>query len=85
MVEVRVGIADMKIVDSPNKVLTIGLGSCIGISLYDKRKKIAGLIHIMLPDSTKFKTITNEMKYADLAVPVLLSKMKDLGLSLIHI
>lgn len=79
MVEVRVGIADMKIVDSPNKVLTIGLGSCIGISLYDKRKKIAGLVHIMLPDSTKFKTITNEMKYADLAVPILLSKMKDLG------
>lgn len=79
MVEVRVGIADMKIVDSPNKVLTIGLGSCIGISLYDKRKKIAGLVHIMLPDSTKFKTITNKMKYADLAIPILLSKMKDLG------
>lgn len=78
-VEVRVGIADMKIVNNPDKVLTIGLGSCIGISLYDKRKKIAGLVHIMLPDSSKFKIITNEMKYADLAVPILLSKMKGLG------
>lgn len=78
-IEVRVGIADMKIVDNPNRVLTIGLGSCIGISLYDRRKKIAGLVHIMLPDSTKFREITNEMKYADLAVPMLLSKMKALG------
>lgn len=79
IIEVRVGIADMKIVNNPQKVLTIGLGSCVGISFYDRRKKIAGLIHIMLPDSTKFKKITNEMKYADLAVPILLEKMKALG------
>lgn len=78
-VEARVGIADMKIVKDPQKVLTIGLGSCVGISFYDRRKKIAGLVHIMLPDSTKFKQITNEMKYANLAVPILLSKMKSLG------
>lgn len=78
-IEVIVGIADMKIVKNPEKVLTIGLGSCVGISFYDKRKNIAGLAHIMLPDSTKFKKITNEMKYADLAVPMLLSKMKALG------
>lgn len=78
-VEVRVGIADIKVVSNPDKVLTMGLGSCVGISFYDKRKKIAGLAHIMLPDSSKFKKITNEMKYADLAVPILLSKMKSLG------
>ena len=78
-IDIRVGIADMKIVKSPQKVLTIGLGSCVGISFYDKREKIAGLAHIMLPDSTKFKNITNEMKYADLAVPMLLLKMKSLG------
>lgn len=78
-VEVRVGIADMKIVNNPDKVVTVGLGSCIGIALYDRRNKIAGLVHIMLPDSKKFKVITNEFKYADLAVPILLSKMKALG------
>lgn len=77
--EARVGIGDMKIVENPNRVLTIGLGSCVGISFYDRRKKIAGLAHIMLPDSSKFKNITNEMKYADLAVPIMLSKMKLLG------
>lgn len=78
-VEVRVGIADIKVVSNPDRVSTMGLGSCVGISFYDKRKKIAGLAHIMLPDSSKFKKITNEMKYADLAVPILLSKMKSLG------
>ncbi|MGL5352565.1 MAG: chemotaxis protein CheD [Clostridium sp.] len=77
--DARVGIGDMKIVENPYKVITIGLGSCVGISFYDRRKKIAGLAHIMLPDSSKFKNITNEMKYADLAIPMLLSKMKLLG------
>ena len=47
--EVRVGIADAKIISAPNSIMTIGLGSYVGIALYDTVKKIAALIHIMLP------------------------------------
>lgn len=79
--EVRVGIADSAIVSSPNKLITMGLGSCIGIALYDKEKRIAGLVHIMLPDSRQFKEIVNPLKYADLGVDVLLKEMIAYGCS----
>lgn len=77
--EVRVGIADSAIVSFPDKLITMGLGSCVGIALYDKEKKIAGLVHIMLPDSKQFRNIVNPFKYADLGVENLVKKMISYG------
>lgn len=77
--EVKVGIADLNLVLDPGSIMTIGLGSCIGIALYDKSLKVAGLAHIMLPDSTQFKTTNNPMKFADLAIPILIEKMEKEG------
>ncbi len=79
--EVRVGIADSAIVASPDKLITMGLGSCIGIALYDREKKVAGLVHIMLPDSKQFKDIVNPLKYADLGVEILFKEMLAFGCS----
>ena len=77
--EIKVGIADLNVVLDPGTIMTIGLGSCIGIALYDKTSKVAGLAHIMLPDSTQFKSNTNPMKFADLAIPMLIEKMEKQG------
>ncbi|OOM79341.1 chemotaxis protein CheD [Clostridium sp. BL-8] len=77
--EIKVGIADLNLVLDPGVIMTIGLGSCIGIALYDKALKVAGLAHIMLPDSTQFKSNTNPMKFADLAIPILIEKMEKQG------
>ena len=77
--EIKVGIADLNLVLDPGAIMTIGLGSCVGIALYDKSLKVAGLAHIMLPDSTQFKSSTNPMKFADLAIPMLIEKMEDQG------
>ena len=77
--EVRVGIADMNVVKKPEKLITIGLGSCIGIALYDKTTSISGLSHIMLPLSYQFSNISNPYKFADLAIPLLVSKMVAIG------
>ncbi|WP_160687342.1 chemotaxis protein CheD [Clostridium sp. C2-6-12] len=79
--EIKVGIADLNVVLDPGSIMTIGLGSCIGIALYDKTTKVAGLAHIMLPDSTQFKSNTNPMKFADLAIPMLIEKMEKQGCS----
>ncbi len=49
---IKVGMADLNICKSPDAITTLGLGSCIGIALYDPVTKIGGLAHIMLPDST---------------------------------
>ncbi|WP_040211164.1 chemotaxis protein CheD [Clostridium polynesiense] len=77
--EVRVGIADLNTVFTPGKIITIGLGSCIGIAVYDKKISLAGLAHIMLPDSSQFSNINNPLKFADLAVPMLIDKMLKQG------
>lgn len=79
--EIKVGIADLNISSSPNKLITIGLGSCIGITIFDRIKKIGGLVHIMLPDSTQFTNVTNPAKFADLGIPSLMKKMEDYGAS----
>lgn len=37
---IRVGIADYKITKSPGDLITLGLGSCVGIAIYDQGKKL---------------------------------------------
>lgn len=77
--EIRVGIADLNTAINPQKIMTVGLGSCIGIALLDKTTGIGGLAHIMLPDSKQFNNVTNPAKFADLAIPILVEKMEKLG------
>lgn len=76
---IRVGIADMNVCEAPDKITTIGLGSCIGIVLYDIASKTAGLVHIMLPDSTKIKNNQNKMKFADSGIALLVAEMEKRG------
>ena len=74
---VRVGIADMNIVKSPGSIRTSGLGSCVGVILYEESMRIAGLIHVMLPDSSLSRTETvNLAKYADTGIPAMISQLK---------
>jgi len=77
--EIQVGIADYKVTVSPNRLITLGLGSCVGVSMYDPKVKIGGLLHVMLPDSTQFKNVTNPAKFADLGVPLMLNEMQRRG------
>jgi len=64
---------------SPDKLYTVGLGSCVGIVMYDKELKLGGMAHIMLPDSRQFADVCNPLKFADLAIPMLLEDMQKLG------
>jgi len=76
---VRVGMADYKTAVSPKILTTLGLGSCVGISLYDAKRKIAGMAHIMLPDSTEFTKVDNPAKYADLGIELMIKDMINMG------
>ena len=51
---IKVGMADLNVCKTPEALTTLGLGSCIGACIYDPVAKIAGLVHYMLPDSTRF-------------------------------
>ena len=76
---IRVGMADYKVGRAPSTIISYGLGSCIGISLYDPQTKAGGLLHIMLPDSTQARATDNSAKFADTALPVLLDQVIALG------
>lgn len=75
--EIRVGISDYKVSESPNKLITLGLGSCVGIAIYDKRTKVGGLSHIMLPDSSLFYRDIRPEKFANLAIPHMIKEISD--------
>ena len=59
---IKVGMADLKVCHAPDAVTTLGLGSCVGVALYDKVTKIAGLVHIMLPDSSQVRQNSKDRK-----------------------
>lgn len=77
---IKVGISDLNIAIAPNVIRTSGLGSCVGIVVYDLPRKIAGLAHIMLPESSLTRQgKINEFKYADTAIPILIEQVTKAG------
>lgn len=76
---IKVGMADLNATKSPNLLTTLGLGSCVGITLYDRVNKIAGLAHIMLPSSKEIKNNDNKAKFADTGIDELILAMIRLG------
>lgn len=76
---IKVGMADLNVTSYPNALTTLGLGSCVGVCIYDAKTKIIGMIHIMLPYSWGVKNNTNPAKFADTGIPLLIEKMEELG------
>lgn len=76
---IKVGIADLASARHPARIRTAGLGSCVGVALYDRRRKIGGLAHVMLPDSKQARGSVKLAKYADTAIPELVRQMEALG------
>lgn len=76
---VIVGISDMNVVRKPESLVTYALGSCVGICLYDRTSGVAGLSHVLLPDSTMCPNDRNVMKFADTAVKTLIERMERAG------
>ncbi|MGD9573521.1 MAG: chemotaxis protein CheD, partial [Thermoleophilia bacterium] len=60
-------------------ISALGLGSCIGLVLADPGARVAGMVHVMLPDSSTASTDGPPGKYADTAVPALIDSLCRLG------
>lgn len=72
----KIRMAEYGVAEAPQQLVTIGLGSCVGITLYDPSNKIGGMIHIMLPENKKG---LKPAKYADSGLPLLVEKMTENG------
>ncbi|KAA0242188.1 MAG: chemotaxis protein CheD [Candidatus Brocadia sp. AMX2] len=69
---ITVGVGDLKITQAPHVLKTL-LGSCIGVVLHDRVKKIGGLLHIMLPK--KNGNDVKITKYANTGLPYFIHQM----------
>jgi len=77
---VVVGMADYKIARPPDQLMTAGLGSCIGLCVYDPHARIGGMAHVMLPTSEGMSG-SNLMKYADTCVKLMMDELARQGVS----
>ncbi len=77
---IKVGMADLKTCKAPDGLITLGLGSCVGIAMRDPVTQIGGLVHIMLPDSTAMRGNNSVIeKFADTGITELVRQLVALG------
>lgn len=74
----NVGIAEYAVVTGGTKLITSGVGSCLGIVLHDDSNGVSGLIHVMLPTADE-SSDTNQAKFVDSGVPLLIEAMEEQG------
>lgn len=78
---IKIRISDLQISKAPNILRTYSLGSCVGVVLYDRKKKVGGMAHIMLPTSNGHRDQLVLAKYANTAIPELIKQLKQVGIS----
>ncbi len=76
---VHVGVADMRVVNAREILVSSALGSCVAVTLHDPVKKIGGLAHIMLPAQMRLNGEQPAGKFVDMAIPAMLEQMKGSG------
>lgn len=74
-----VGVGEYKLIRHPERLMCIGLGSCVGIAIYDLQAHVGGLIHAMLPRYEEGRDKVNASKYADSATMLMVDELLDQG------
>jgi chemotaxis protein CheD len=76
---IKVGIADWAVTASGATLTTSGLGSCLGVALYDDEAGVAGLVHVMLPRAEG--SAEEAAKFTDAGIELLLDEVVAAGAS----
>ena len=77
---IKVGMADLKTCKAPDGLITLGLGSCVGVAMWDPLTRIGGLLHLMLPDSKAIISPTSKIeKFADTGIDEMVKQLIVLG------
>lgn len=79
--QIVVGISDGKVSVDGTPLVTYALGSCVAVCAFNAASKVAGLLHIMLPDSSLDlrKAADNPCMFADTGVAYLLAELSRRG------
>jgi len=76
------GVADCRITnDAAASIITYALGSCVAVAIHDPVVQVAGMVHLMLPESSldKEKAERNPYLFADTGIPLLLQQACEAG------
>ncbi|MCS7174523.1 chemoreceptor glutamine deamidase/glutamate methylesterase CheD [Pseudothermotoga sp.] len=76
--KIVIGIGELAVERNPAVLVTLGLGSCVGVCIRDPVSRVGGMAHVMLPDSGN-RDVQTPGKYADTAIAVLVEKLLSLG------
>ena len=77
--EIVVRVSDMAVGGPDDVLVTVGLGSCVAIMLYEPDAQVAGLAHILLPSRALTRHADNPARFPQTAVPALLEFMTQRG------
>jgi chemotaxis protein CheD len=77
--EVVVRVADLRCGLADDTLVTVGLGSCVAILLYDAQARVGGMAHVLLPSPALSRKDDNPAKFPQTAVPRLLDLMAAEG------
>lgn len=80
----QIGMAQLLVARAPDVIRSSGLGSCVGIILYDPFNRIGGMAHAMLPKHRPGRD-DNRAKYVDTSIDTMLADMEQLGCNKINI
>jgi chemotaxis protein CheD len=77
--EVIVEVSSFRVAGNPTTLMCLGLGSCLGIALYEPEKRIGGLAHAMLPLFKEGRNKTALAKYVDTSIYLMVDEIVDRG------
>jgi len=74
-------VADMKVGQKGDMIVTYALGSCLGLMVYDPVAQVGGMLHAMLPLSkiNPQKAKANPFMFVDTGVPKLFKEIYSMG------
>ena len=79
MEKIVVGIGDGKLAQEGQQLVSYALGSCVGVCLYDRVKKLAGMAHVVLPDARLGEGSAGGYRYALQGTRNLICRMQQAG------
>lgn len=80
MIKHSVDIAMMKVARPPDLLYCLGLGSCVGVAIYDPVAHVGGLIHVLLPSMLEFENAGQiRTKFADSGISDLVEALRRAG------
>ena len=79
MSERLVGVARWAVDRGDTVLVTLALGSCVAVALYDPVPKVGALLHLLLPSAQMARDRSNPGRFPETAIPRVLEELEAAG------